>query len=77
MRNDPFMELKDAEALAKTIYNRVDLVLFGHKHVMEEWQNRYRAQYVLASDNSPGKNYAKEITIDNKVIPPPKAIPIS
>ncbi len=68
MRNDPFMELKDAKALAKTIYNRVDVVLFGHKHEMGEWKKRYGAQYVLASDNSPGKDYAKEITIDQKGI---------
>ncbi len=68
VRNDPFMELVDAKALAKTIYNRIDLVLFGHKHEMGEWKNRYGSQYVLASDNSPGKDYAKEITIDQKVI---------
>lgn len=68
MHNNPFMELVDARALAKTIYNRVDLVLFGHKHEMKEWKKRYGAKYVLASDNSPGKDYAKEITIDEKGI---------
>jgi 3',5'-cyclic AMP phosphodiesterase CpdA len=77
MVNDPFMELKDAKDLARTIYNRVDLVLFGHKHEMGEWQNRYNAQHVLASDNSPGKLYAKEITIDKKEIPKPLAVSIS
>jgi len=76
MHTDPFMELKDAQALAKTIFNRVDLVLFGHKHEMGEWKNRYAAKYVLASDNSPGKKYAKEITIDGKGISPPKPIKI-
>jgi 3',5'-cyclic AMP phosphodiesterase CpdA len=68
MHNNPFMELIDAKALAKTIYNRIDLVLFGHKHEMGEWKNRYGAKYVLASDNSPGKDYAKEITIDQQGI---------
>ncbi len=64
MHNNPFMELKDARELAKTVYNRVDLILFGHKHVMGQWKGVWGAQYVLASDNSPGKDYAKEITID-------------
>jgi 3',5'-cyclic AMP phosphodiesterase CpdA len=76
VRNNPFMELIDAKALAKTIYNRVDLVLFGHKHEMGEWKNRYGAKYVLASDNSPGKDYAaKEITIDQEGVSV-NAIPI-
>ena len=64
MHNNPFMELKDARDLAKTIYSRVNLILFGHKHEMRAWQNVWGAEYVLASDNSPGKDYAKEISID-------------
>jgi 3',5'-cyclic AMP phosphodiesterase CpdA len=63
--NDPFMELKDAKELVRTIYNRVDVVLFGHKHVMNKWENIWGAKYVLASDNSPGKSKAGEITIEN------------
>lgn len=66
--NDPFMELKDAKELVSTIYNRVDLILFGHKHEMKEWKNRWGTQFVLASDNSPGKQFAKEITIDGTCI---------
>lgn len=62
--NDPFMELKDAGALARTVYGRIDLMLFGHKHEMREWKKRWGTQYILASDNSPGKAFAKEITID-------------
>jgi len=64
MHNNPFMELKDARDLAKIIYSRVNLILFGHKHEMRAWQNVWGAEYVLASDNSPGKDYAKEISID-------------
>ncbi len=63
MRNDPFMELKDAKELASTVYGRVDLVLFGHKHEMGEWKNRWGTDCILASDNSPGKKFAKQITI--------------
>lgn len=68
MVNDPFMELKDAKALAKIVYNRVDLILFGHKHEMNQWEKRWGTKYMLASDNSPGKRFAKEITIDGKDI---------
>ncbi len=66
--NDPFMELKDAGALARTVYGRIDLMLFGHKHEMKEWKKRWGTQYILASDNSPGKAFAKEITIDGTQI---------
>ncbi|THB74831.1 MAG: hypothetical protein D3926_21240 [Desulfobacteraceae bacterium] len=65
MRNDPFMELKDAGELARIIYNRIDVVLFGHKHVMDSWKNRWGVPYMLAADNSPGKTSAGEITIEN------------
>ncbi|HEA3088191.1 TPA: metallophosphoesterase [Aeromonas salmonicida] len=68
MVNDPFMMLKDAEALARTIYGKIDVVLFGHKHEMSQWENRWGTKYILASDNSSDKNYAKEITIDGDVI---------
>lgn len=64
MVNDPFMELKDAGKLARVVYGKVDLVLFGHKHEMREWEQRWGTKYMLASDNSPGKQFAKEITID-------------
>ena len=64
--NDPFMEMKDAADFARVVFNRVDVILFGHKHEMKEWKKRWGTQYILASDNSPGKRFAKEITIDNK-----------
>lgn len=63
MVNDPFMELQDAKELAKVIYGKVDIVLFGHKHDIGQWNNRWGAKHILASDNSPGKNFAKEIDI--------------
>jgi 3',5'-cyclic AMP phosphodiesterase CpdA len=63
MHNNPFMELKDARALFRAIYNRVDVVLFGHKHVVGKWTNMNGISYILASDDSPGKNYAREIEI--------------
>lgn len=64
MVNDPFMQLKDAKDLARVVYGKVSLVLFGHKHEMNAWERRWGTRYMLSSDNSPGKRYAKEITID-------------
>ena len=63
--NDPFMMLKDAEALTRTIYGRTDIVLFGHKHEMKQWGSRWGTKFMLASDNSPNKDFAKEISVDN------------
>jgi len=68
IHKDPFMELKDAAKLARVIYNKVDVILFGHKHVMGKRENRWGARYILASDNSPGKRKAGEITIKDGTI---------
>ena len=68
IRNDPFMEMKDASKLARVVYNRVDAILFGHKHIMGKWENRWGVKYILASDNSPGKSKAGEITIKNGIV---------
>ena len=73
--NDPFMELKDAKELVKVIYGRVDGVLFGHKHEMKMWKNRWKIPYVIASDNSPGKEFANQLTIEPGVFDL-KSIPI-
>lgn len=66
--NNPFMELKDAFPVMRTIYMRVDIVLFGHKHVSDSWENINGIRYILASDNSPGKNFVREIVVDHKNI---------
>jgi predicted phosphodiesterase len=68
MHNNPFMELKDAPKLARVVYNRIDVILFGHKHEMMKWENRWGVRYILASDNSPGKSKAGEITIRDGMI---------
>jgi 3',5'-cyclic AMP phosphodiesterase CpdA len=66
--DDPFMKLRDAEELVRIIYNNVDVVLFGHKHVMWSWEKIWGSKHVLASDNSPGKYCAKEIVVDGLYI---------
>lgn len=69
IHNDPFMELKDGRDLMRAIYQRVDVVLFGHKHVLGLWKNVGGIPYVIASDNSPvTKNIVREITIDKRAI---------
>ena len=65
VRNDPFVELKDARQLMRTIYHKVDVLLFGHRHVAQKWKNVNGIQYVLAADNTPGKAYAREISVDD------------
>ena len=64
MHNNPFMELKDARQVMRIMYNRVNVLLFGHKHFMGKWENCNGIQYVLASDDSPGKAWAREITVE-------------
>jgi len=68
MHNNPFMELTDARQLMRTAYGRIDVLLFGHKHVSDQWRNRCGIPFVLASDNSPGKDWAREISVEGKQI---------
>lgn len=63
MRNDPFMELKDANKLWPVVYQRLDVMLFGHKHVSKMWENKGGVRFVLAADNAPGKAFAREISV--------------
>lgn len=68
VHNNPFLELKDARELMRTIYKKVDIVCFGHKHVSAMWNDINGITYILAADNSPSKGWAREIIINNKVI---------
>ncbi|MDD2903950.1 MAG: metallophosphoesterase [Syntrophales bacterium] len=70
IHNDPFMELIDARQLMRSIYNWVDVVLFGHKHVMGRWEKVNGTSYILASDNSPGKKIAWEIVVTPDPVKP-------
>jgi 3',5'-cyclic AMP phosphodiesterase CpdA len=65
MVNDPFMELRDAEQLGRVLYRRVNVVLFGHKHVSHAWEDRWGVRWTLAADNTPGKDYAREIVVEH------------
>jgi len=66
MYDDPFMELNDARHLMRSMHNRVNVLLFGNKHVMGKWENGNGVRYVLASDDAPAKDWAHEITVGKK-----------
>ncbi len=68
LHTDPFMKLLDARELMRILYGRVHFVLFGHRHVSKKWQNTLGIPFILACDNSPGKQFAREITIIQKSI---------
>jgi predicted phosphodiesterase len=60
-----FMELKDAKELWRTVYKRVNVIAFGHKHAWEEWRDYNGVDWVLAADDAPGKHWAREIDVTN------------
>ncbi|PIE31577.1 hypothetical protein CSA56_17900 [candidate division KSB3 bacterium] len=68
LHTDRFKKLLDARDLARILYGRVHLVLFGHHHVSKMWSNTLGIPYILASDNSPGQTTAREITVSRQKI---------
>ena len=68
LHTDHVKKLLDARELARILYGRVHLVLFGHNHVSKMWPNTLGIPYILASDNSPGKQTAREIAIVRQTI---------
>lgn len=68
IHGNAFMELVDGRELMRTIYSKVDVLLFGHKHEIGEWKDNNGIQHILASDNSPGKDLASELTVNKTKI---------
>lgn len=66
IHRNPFLELQDARTLMRMLYKNADCVLFGHKHVSEYWENMNGIDLISASDNSPGKDWARQIEITKK-----------
>ncbi|MEZ4449597.1 MAG: metallophosphoesterase [Nannocystaceae bacterium] len=64
IRANPFLQLKDAEALMRTIYMRADALLFGHRHESSQWLEFGGVQAILAADDSPGKATVRELEVD-------------
>ena len=49
---NPFTELNDADELFEVIENRVDVVLFGHKHNSRLIRNRYGIKLICSAPSS-------------------------
>lgn len=64
----PFLALSDSKKLMRVLRERCEVLCFGHKHVSEMWENRDGIKFILASDDSPGKPHAREITVQGKRI---------
>ena len=63
IHKDLLLRLLDADELARVIYGQVDVVMFGHKHVSGIWEGMYGEAVALAADNSPGKDFAREVEV--------------
>ncbi len=61
--NDPFMQLVDAQKFMRALYQRADVLLFGHRHVSGVWSNRGGIRLISASDSTPESMKAREIEI--------------
>ncbi|MCG6536862.1 MAG: hypothetical protein L7F78_19695, partial [Syntrophales bacterium LBB04] len=57
-----------ARKLWPIVYGRLDVLLFGHRHVSKMWENKGGMRFVMAGDNPPGKAYAREIAVSQKTI---------
>jgi len=65
---DPFMRLKDANKLLNRIKGKIDILLFGHRHVAGEWYGRWNIPLTLAAPSTPAAGWFNEITIQGKAI---------
>jgi 3',5'-cyclic AMP phosphodiesterase CpdA len=62
---DPTMVLQDADALRDIIEGKVDLLLFGHKHVTNHWRDVWDIPDILAADALYEANFAREIIVED------------
>ena len=68
LHGDRFRKLLDARELMRILSGRVHAVLFGHRHHSKMWENTLGIPSILASDNSPGKSIARELSVEYKHI---------
>jgi len=67
IRNNPFMFLRDSEKLHRVIEERVDVMLFGHRHDQEYWQGRWGVDHILAAGKASEESTIAEITIEDNI----------
>jgi len=63
--NDPKLVLVDARKFLRVMHGRANVLAFGHKHESREWRNVCGIDLVVASDNTPGKDFVRRITLEN------------
>ena len=64
VHHNPFVELQDASDLMRTIYAKVDLLLFGHMHASFKRENMNGIRFALGADNLPGKDWVRAISVE-------------
>jgi 3',5'-cyclic AMP phosphodiesterase CpdA len=66
--SDPTMRLVDSKDFIKTIWGRVDVMLFGHRHLHQVYKNVAGCKYALAAGALYQENTIDQITIEGKDI---------
>jgi len=68
--------LKDAHELMGTVYERVDVVMFGHKHKSKMWDDYHGIRYAIAAGSTAEPNFVlREIDVSasgirvNQIVP--------
>ena len=64
IHSDPTMKLLDAKDFVRAIRGKIDILLFGHKHLQAQWVNKIGVKFVLASGALFEESVAKEVTIE-------------
>lgn len=64
VRNDPFMELRDAREFIRIIYGRVDVLLFGHRHIEGLWKDTCGIKIIHAAPRLSDVSHVFRITIE-------------
>lgn len=63
-----YLEMTDADKVMKILSGRVEVVMFGHRHRQERWENKEGIPHVLAAAAMFEENPAWEITIEGRDI---------
>jgi predicted MPP superfamily phosphohydrolase len=66
--HNPFFRLLDSEAFLRVVFNRADVLAFGHKHVAGLWQGAPGVPWIVAAEDSPGRATVREISLDARQI---------
>lgn len=68
MHHDPFMMLKDAKEFIRIVYGRIDVLLFGHRHMESIWENYCGIKLIHSAGRFDLMDKTLRITIDNGVV---------